>query len=261
MSRGHQLSSYLKYLAKAKTRFYIHSPFVFDFINNVKRNTSNYYAFQEIDKIYIRYLSSNEVLEIEDFGAGSIKNSSRHRKLSDIASIAGSGLKKGKILFHLVNHYQAQNILELGTSLGLGTLYLAKANSEAKIYTVEGSSEVARIADETFRSEGMNNISLFQGTFHEHLTNILQEMRTVDLAFVDGHHEEQATLEYFEQILPFIHEDSILVFDDIYWSKGMTSAWQKIKQDPKVTVSIDLYQLGICFFHPSQAKENFQLYF
>lgn len=261
MSKLHQISAYLGHLFSAKTRFYIHSPFVFDFINQVKRNSNNYYAFNEIYSIRKAYLNSSETIKVDDFGAGSQHTSSTIRKISDIARLAGTDQKKGSILFNLVNHYQPMNILELGTSLGLGTLYMSKANNDSTLHTIEGSPEVARFAQQSFQDEGAENIVSHIGEFEVHLDKVLKKLKQVDLAFIDGHHTEEATLKYFDEILPFTTDKSILVFDDIYWSKGMTNAWNKIITHPDVTVSIDLYRIGICFFHSTQVKENFKLYF
>jgi predicted O-methyltransferase YrrM len=75
--------------------------------------------------------------------------------------------------------------------------------------------------------------------------------------FVDGNHQKEATLRYFKLCLPKVHENSLLIFDDIYWSRGMKEAWNEIKAHPEVTVTVDLFWIGLVYFRKGQVKEDF----
>ena len=230
----------------------VHSPFVFDFITNVLNDTRNFYYYDAIEKVRNTLYENDKVLTIEDFGAGSTVSKSNQRKVSSIARSALKPKKFGQLMFRMVNHYHANTIVELGTSLGITTSYLAAANEKGKVYTMEGAKEVAAIAKENFNKLSLQNITLIQGNFDHTLQNALHNLQTVDLAFVDGNHRKEPTLQYFHQLLLKTTEQSILIFDDIHWSKEMEEAWAIIQQHPAVTLSIDLFFIGIVFFRKEQ---------
>ena len=138
-------------------------------------------------------------------------------------------------------------------------MYLAAPNSKTKVYTIEGCPNIAKVAKVNFKKIGFNNISLINDTFEKALPNLLEQTSEVEMVYIDGNHTKNATLSYFNQLLPKITSQSILIFDDIYWSSEMEDAWEQIKNHPKVTVTIDLFELGIVFFNPELSKENFVL--
>ena len=151
-----------------------------------------------------------------------------------------------------------QNCLELGTSLGITTQYLALgSNKNKRIHTIEASKEVREIALEGFQNN--KAIQSYLGTFDKVMPNLLKDVKGLDMLFIDGNHSYEATMRYFELSKPYLNNESMLVFDDIYWSKGMTHAWEQIKADPQVKVSIDLFFVGLVFFRKEQVKENFKL--
>jgi predicted O-methyltransferase YrrM len=163
-------------------------------------------------------------------------------------------------MFRLVEHLGFENILELGTSLGISTLYLASANKTAEVYTLEGDTGSYSMATHIFHKLKMKNIKAKLGVFQETLAPTLREMKKVDLAFIDGHHDESATLNYFETIKPYCGESSAIIIDDIYWSAGMQNAWKKIQNMTEVTLTIDLFFCGIVFFRKEQKeKEHFKI--
>ncbi|MBK7763736.1 MAG: class I SAM-dependent methyltransferase [Bacteroidetes bacterium] len=254
------MKQYLLYLMKANSAHGIHSPFVFDFITQILHDQRAYYAFDEIEKLRKNLHDDTAEIEVEDYGAGSHTHATSKRKIKDIAKNAGRNKKFGELLFRMVNHYQCKQILELGTSLGLGTAYIASANKNAKVITIEGSEQIARIATQNFSSLSLSNIQQIIGKFDEVLHDVLISNDTFDLIFVDGNHTKEATLRYFEQLLPYLGEHSILVFDDIHWSKGMHEAWEFIHQHQQVTLSIDVFFFGIVFFKKEcMVKQHFIL--
>lgn len=239
---------YLKYLFAAKTRYDVHGPFIFDFINQVIKDRRHYYAFDEIESRRDSLLANEATIIVEDFGAGSKVNKTPERKISAIAKNTLITPRFGQLMFRIVQNRQPETILEIGTSLGISTLYLAKAAPLAKLITLEGSKSVADIAQQQFNSLVCSNISIITGEFSATLPSALSQLQTLDLAFVDGNHRFAPTIDYFEQLKPYLTEKAIVIFDDIHWSDEMEKAWNTIKADPKVTLSIDLFFKGIVLF-------------
>lgn len=163
----------------------------------------------------------------------------------------------------MVQYYEPKNIIELGTSLGITSLYLAKGNPQAKLYTFEGDPSLCHIAREQSKKLGVNNIAFQTGEFEDSFTLFLQSFsEKIDLAYIDGNHRKAPTLRYFEQLLPFLHNNSMLIFDDIHWSKEMEEAWQTICASEKVTLSIDLFFIGIvCVSDAFKVKQHFRIRF
>ena len=253
---------YGRYLINAKSRYEVHSPFVFDFINEVLRDSRHYYAFDEIEYRRSLLLKDESVITVEDFGAGSKINKTPERKVSAIAKNTLITPKFGQMLFRMVGMLRPETVLEIGTSLGISTLYLAKAAPTARIISLEGSSSVAELAIEQFTSLQVENIQIITGEFSSTLPKALSNLGKIDIAFIDGNHRFAPTVQYFEQIKPFLHSKSVLIFDDIHWSDEMEQAWNAIKADPSVTLSIDLFYKGIVFFDAAfHSKQHLVLHF
>jgi predicted O-methyltransferase YrrM len=155
-------------------------------------------------------------------------------------------------MHRMINFYMATRVVELGTSFGITTSYLASSNPLTKIYTHEGSPQVADIAEGTFNQLALNNVKLIRGNFDETLYQTLSNLTHVDFAFIDGNHRKIPTINYFELLLQKKTEHSVFVFDDIHWSKEMEEAWHYIRKHKSVTLSIDLFYIGIVFFRPEQ---------
>lgn len=240
----------------------MHSPFVFDFILNVLNNKSSYKAPEEIEQLRKRLLSDKRIIEVEDFGAGSRVNSSKQRSVGQIAKSALKSKRLAQLLFRLVKHYQPQTIIELGTSLGITTAYFSKANPTASIKTIEGSKQVAAIADENFQKLNCANIQLLTGNFDDVLPSTISQLSSIDLAYIDGNHRYEPTINYFHQFLPKSNSQTILVFDDVHWSNEMEKAWEEIKSHPSVQYTIDIFFLGFVFFREEfKVKQNFVIRF
>lgn len=255
---------YIKYYLSASNGkgHGVHSPFVFSFITKVLNDDRHFYAYEAIEQLRQSLKTDQQQLEITDFGAGSRVKKNNTRKVAEIAASSLKPKKFGQLLFRIVDHYSPQNILELGTSLGVTTAYLAAAKEASTIVTMEGASAVAEVAKRNFNTLGLKNIQLVEGNFDETLTATLAKMGNIDMAFVDGNHRYEPTVRYFRELLPAMQEHSILIFDDIHWSKEMEQAWEEIKQDPAVTLSIDLFFIGLVFFRKEQkAKQHFVIRF
>lgn len=257
------LLKYLQYYVKASNGkgHGVHSPFVFDFITHILNDDRSFYAFEQIEHVRSKLLTDGRQLTIEDFGAGSRIATRNQRTVKEVAKSSLKPKKYSQLLFRIIDAYQPNNILELGTSLGITTSYLASAKANANVITMEGASAIAAIAKENFASLQLQNIDIVQGNFDFTLDEVVQHrMPIVDFAFIDGNHRLEPTVRYFQQLLPVINEYSILVFDDIHWSKEMEQAWQTIISHSSVTLSIDLFFIGLVFFRREhKVKQHFTI--
>jgi len=240
----------------------MHSPFGFEFITKILNDKAEYACYETIEQLRQQLNHDNTLLTIEDFGAGSRIHDSYKRKVCDIAKSSLKPKKFSQLLFRIANFYEPKNILELGTSLGITTAYLASAISHGNVITMEGAKEVAAVARKNFQQLQLKNIKIVEGDFDSNLVSVLNDFSSIDLAFVDGNHRKEPTIKYFEQLISKTTNNSILVFDDIHWSKEMEEAWGYIRQHSSVTLTIDLFFIGIIFFrHEQLEKQHFSIRF
>ena len=240
----------------------IHSPFVYDFVRHVLMDRQPYPAYKEMERLRELLLKDNTVLEVEDMGAGSASGATRQRTVASIARNAAKRKKWAQLLFRIVRHYSASNIVELGTSLGISSGYMALANMHARIITCEGSKPVAQYARRNFEALKLQNVQLAEGNFDETLDGVLAQLPQVDLAFIDGNHRLEPTLHYFNKIINKTHPASVIILDDIHWSEEMESAWAKVQQHPSVKLTIDLFFFGLVFFNEDiKVKQHFTIRF
>lgn len=240
----------------------IHSPHVFKFITGVLNDTRHYNAYDKVEELRKRMLQDRKVIEVEDFGAGSAISKTGEQSIASIAANAAKPGKYGQLLFRIVNYYHPQFILELGSSLGITTAYLGSANHGAEVITMEGDGGISDIARKNFNSLGLKNIELIEGNFDNTLETVTNRMPRIDFAFIDGNHRREPTERYFRRLLSRINERSILVFDDIHWSREMEAAWETVKNNDSVTCTIDLFFMGIVFFREEfKEKQHFVIRF
>lgn len=270
-----QIKSYLKFLWYSKNEHAVHSPFVFHLITKCfydKESKREYAILKEYRK---SLLENKKTIEVTDFGAGSKVFKSNARQITKIAKTAGITQKRAELLFRITNYFQPTTILEIGTSLGLATSALALGNPKAKITTLEGCPETAKIAklqlaklsSRAQSRDNLKNVECITTEFNDYLQICTRDQRSnwrsnlqsviCNLIYFDGNHSKKATLEYFELLLPTICNETLWIFDDIHWSQEMEDAWEIIKKHPKVTVTIDTFQWGIIFFRHEQPKEHF----
>lgn len=268
---------YLQYFFRAKGITYLHSPFLYHLYSHIIQDQKFFYAFEEIEQVRNELLANTNTIEITDLGAGSRvfknKDGKNTRTISQIAQYSALRPKEGRILFRLMEYFKPKYVLELGTSLGLGTLYLHKGNPNAQIHTIEGCPNISAFAKQSldnFIKDDIHSLSQRENIFF-HLGNIDELLPKfcqiennkifpqIDLAYVDANHRFEPTLRYFELILTKITPNSVLIFDDIHWSKPMHQAWEIIKKHPLITLTIDLFGIGIVFFNKNLSKEDFVL--
>ena len=257
----HQLKHFIKHFLTAKRNGHgIHSPFAYKLCEEVFYNTLSFYDFEELNKIRQQLLEDEQVLEIQDLGAGSKTFSGNKRKIKNLVLNGTSNTKQSELLYKLINFLNCQNCIELGTSIGLNTLYLAKANKNAKVISIEGSKDLVEFASKLASKNKTENIQFMNANFDDVFSNLINNTKSLDFLYVDGNHRYEATLNYFNLALEKKNNNSVFVFDDIYWSKGMTKAWKQIQQHSSVTLSIDTFYFGLVFFR-EEIKEKIDLRF
>jgi len=252
---------YFLHRLKAKNRHGLHSPFVYRLADEVIYGFDTKKVYNEIENLRQGLTTDKRIINVTDLGAGSQVNKSKSKKISEIAKTALKPAKLAQLLYRLTADLTPATIIELGACLGITTVYLQKAFPDAVVYTLEGCPETASVAVEIFKKSGKNNIELIAGNFDITLPGVINKLPRLDLVFVDGNHLRDATLKYFEWCLPKVHENTLLIFDDVYWSKGMKEAWLQIKAHPRVTVTIDLFWIGLVYFRKGQAKQDFKIRF
>ena len=254
------IGAYALHLLTSKSKYAIHSPHVFEFCTKVLPHQAS--AWGKKVEAYRKFLTKDHTLiSFPDFGARGQGGAIREVQLSHLAKMAARKYRAGELLYRLCQFYQIKRGLEFGTNLGIGTMYQMGAVAEAQFITMEGAPAIADYASNTFQHFELSP-QLMVGEF----SNILQRQLSLekfrpDYVFLDGNHQYQATIDYMNQLLPHMAENAMIVLDDIHWSKGMHKAWMEIVQMPQVSVSIDLYMMGICWVKKKQAKEHFKLRF
>ena len=253
--------NYFVYLLTAKgiKGHGIHSPFLFKLVTAVFNDKRYYKEFQIIDQARSLYFSNHAKIVQEDFGAGSKFSMTAEKKICDIARKASTQPKYGELLFKLVRFYQPKNIVEFGTSLGLGTLYLAMAAPKSEIISIEGSEELSLKARQMLKSLGINHVRVINGEFRMLAESGEVFDEPVDFVYFDGCHTKEMTLYLFEKMVLKAGESAVFVFDDIRWSAGMEEAWRQIIADERVALSIDLFQVGIVVFKKGISKQHIAL--
>ncbi len=245
----------------AKTRHDVHSPFVYKLLDEVIYDTKDKADYKKTEDLRAKLLKDERFITITDLGAGSHVNNQKQKQVMQLAKNALKPKKLAQLLYRLAKEFQPQHIIELGTCLGVTTAYFSLAMPNAEITTMEGCPQTAGVAQENFRELSLKNIDVNIGNFDDRLPEVIHQQEKLDFIFIDGNHRKEATLNYFKWCLPKIHERSVIIFDDIYWSAGMKEAWENIKSHPEVTVTIDLFWIGLVFFKKDQVKEHFKIKF
>ncbi len=257
MQKTDFIRNYISYRYSSRTKYDVHPPFLFNLITQVFEDKKTHPEYKEIENLKKKLIKDQQIISITDLGAGSSMNNNPERSISYIARTSSKSKKHGRLMYRLANYFKPGNILELGTSLGLSTAYMALGSPESKITTIEGCPNIAAIAEDNYKQLGIDNIKLITGSFENELGGVLDSIPQVDFVFIDGNHKQEPTIKYFEQCLFKTVNDSIMIFDDIHWSEGMEKAWEHIKQHPDVTLSIDLFYMGIVFLKKELTKEHF----
>lgn len=242
--------AYLRYLWKAQGIHKAHSPFIFSLFNEVLNRNKHFYVFDHIEAQRRLLSKDHGLISVEDHGAGSNRLKGNVRRISSIANSSLKRPKYAQCLFRLCDHLHAKQVLELGTSLGLTTAYLAAATEE--VTSVEGAPEIAHIA----RNQ-LKQLDLHATVVNAVFAEVLPELQTkeYDVIFIDGHHKGEALLSYAEALIPTLTENGVLVVDDINWSSDMQTAWQQLAQRQEFELAVDLFEMGILFKRKGMQKQ------
>jgi len=252
---------FIDFLLHSGNRYRVHSPFLFTLINEVIRNNETAGDFGRIEQIRQEYLTSDENIRKTDYGESEKNTPARVYPVS-LRKIARTSLtppRYARRLYRLTRFMKAGSIIEIGTSLGITTAYLALANPDARIITLEGCPELSRIAKEHFNLHGFKNIELIEGRFEESLPAALDRLGKVDLVYIDGNHHKEAMIDYYKQCFDHSGNETIMVIDDIRRSPGMEEAWDIIRQKEEVRVSLDMFSSGWLLFRKELSKQHFRL--
>jgi predicted O-methyltransferase YrrM len=216
---------------------------------------------RRIEILKKKLCASSTKISIADYGAGSTKFGIAPRTepqggiivktIGDVCRKSTRPHKWNFLLFRLIREFRPLVCLELGTALGISAAYQAAAlelNRQGKIITLEGAESLASLARSNFKELDLSKTNVVIGRFLDTLQDVLIKNAPIDFVFIDGHHEEYATLNYFKQILPSLSDGAVLVFDDISWSRGMERAWNIIRKNRNLKVSVDLFSVGICIY-------------
>ena len=207
------------------------------------------------ENAYAQFRKNRDNIIVTTFGAKGGKT--KDVKISALARKSSSKGKYGRLLQRTANFLQPRKILELGTSLGVGTLYLSAGSPDSKIITVEGCTQTYNIARENFTNSNVNNIEAINSGFDEILEQIVADNQDIDLVYIDGNHTYKATLYYYELFSSRLENGAVLFFDDINWSKGMSKAWREIVKDSKSIVTIETARMGIVFLNSKLTPKHY----
>ncbi len=235
----------------------IHSPFFYDFYKNVIKVSRKADGHPKIEEIRNSLLANQTELKIENLGAPSAVQKDK-QTVADVAQRSLSPTRLSLFYQQIVNYTDAKYIVELGTSMGLNTLYLAE-KKDASVFTFEGSKPLINIARTHFELLESKNIKLIEGNIDSTLSAFLQNPNKINFALLDANHRYEATIRYFNLMMKRLNEKSVMVIDDIHWSLEMEKAWKELSHHELVYGSIDLYRCGVLFFEPALNKQHFTL--
>jgi predicted O-methyltransferase YrrM len=253
-----RIRSFFTYWLEAVDEHSLHSPFFFDLYTSQIKPRAVAGKYDRIETLRKKLLVDERVIPVRDLGTGATRR--KQRKISAIARTSLSMPRYSNVFCRLIDHFEARCIVELGTSFGINTLYLAE-KPEVRVATFEGAPAIADIAGLTFEFASKKNIDLIVGNIDKTLPAFLARTRRVDFAFLDANHSYDPTLKYFEWLLKKVHEKTVLIVDDIHHSHEMERAWKAIRNHRLVYGSVDLFRCGIVFFDPSLNKQHVILQF
>ena len=160
----------------------------------------------------------------------------------------GKSARWGGFLYLVAREFGCRSGIELGACAGLSAYYLGSAVE--RLVTVEGSAALADIARETVAP--LPGVRVVNALFNDALDAVGEDR--FDLAYIDGHHEQMATLRYFERLQPSLEPGGVILFDDISWSQDMRDGWERVCAMPDLSDCVDLGEVGLCIWRPGVAK-------
>lgn len=227
----------------------IHSPFAYELVSKVLYDRSGKTGLIKMEEIVNDLKKSKDTVKVKEGGSGSLSFNSDERRISDLVKRSSVQPKFGRLLFNLVSHYKPENIYELGTSVGVSTLYLALANTLSKVKTVESDKQLCDFANDIFKDNNIKNVQVIKGIFDDVIPDLIKRYPSPDFVFIDGNHNYEATIRYYFIFCERIKK-GLMVFDDIHWSREMNMAWKEIIKDENCQITFDLFFMGIVVVNP-----------
>ncbi|MEI6312827.1 MAG: class I SAM-dependent methyltransferase [Bacteroidota bacterium] len=241
----------------SKSIYKIHSPFLYDLVAHVLESKSHIDSVEKIEKLRNDLSSSTEKIVFEGFGA---TVAAKTHPLNYVVKHISTPHRYGTWYYKVIEKFNYKQIVELGTCIGIGTMYLA-SNPQTNVVTFEANKACVDKAKELFELHSLANIEIIEGDIQDTLASYVIKAESIDMVLIDANHTYEATLHYFNQLMPKIHSKSLVVIDDIYWSEEMTRAWESLKNHPAVCLSLDFYRAGFLFFeHNRLEKEHFKVW-
>ena len=253
----YRIKSRLNFLLKSSNQHGIHSPFVYDLITKCFYDKTPFSAYHNLKALRNKLIYNQDLVKIKHYSEASKVFQSNHQKISTIVKCEGSSYKKQKQLYRITNYFKPKNVLELGTSLGLGSAAMAIDSNNSIITTIEVNKNISAIAKKVFKSYQLKNIQIDTSSFKDFFKKSNYE--NLDLVYLDGTCDKESTIENFNSLLKHSHNESVFIINNIYWSKEMTEAWNIIKKQKEITVSIDTFYWGFLFFRKEQPKQHFTI--
>lgn len=255
MANFHQVKSFIRHWLYEVDDHSVHSPYFFDLYTKIvnKRNRSD---LPVLDNLRRDLEANKTILTIEDFGSGGKQENIHKRSIGEIARASLTPYRVAMFYLDLLYFSEAHRVVELGSSLGLTTLFLAQKR-DAMIYTFEGSHSIANVALTNFEWAGRKNIQLIEGNIDKTLHQFLEPTDKIDFVLLDANHRYLPTLDYYHQLSKRLKASSVMVIDDIHRSEEMEKAWSEIRQDTLVYGSVDLFRCGMLFFDPALNKQHY----
>ncbi len=262
-----RVKSFFGHLLTARTRYSIHSPFLYHFICQVLNDNYQYDDYLDVEGFREKIAYDRSWFKKMDLGAKGEGRESIIQVSSEVDKITIPS-KYGQLLYRTIRYFGLRYALELGTGFGIGSAYLMKglqANRKSKLITIEGCPETSNITRkylENLREENPGTeLIMVEGAFEDHLKNALNSIKEIDFLLMDGHHKKEPVIRNFNTVLPYMNNSGVIAIDDINWSPEMKSAWETIIQNSNVSMTVDLYRMGLIFLSPSLPKSSFKIRF
>lgn len=256
----------LKYIQHLFYRSYrkgygIHSPYLFEFVNKILFNTAKVRVPGEILCLHRELKADRSMIPVGKLGATSNVDKAEERSVRSFVRTSSVTEKYGALLFRISKWFEPEIIIELGSGLGISTLYLASGSPGVPLHSVEGNTDRASFAAQLICKSGLVGTTIHWGEMEEKLDEIVPMINGRFVAFVDGNHRYEPTIAYLRKLIEAAGEDSLIIMDDIYWSKGMQAAWKEVISWPGVRVSIDLFHVGVLLLRSDLDKAHLKIKF
>lgn len=250
--------NYLIYFFTSDTKYDVHSPFVYNFVVNTINSRKQKPFYHSIELIRTKMLKSQALIKVKALGAKAHEGD-KTLTLGQLCRRTSKSAKYAELLERICAYQNPQIAIEIGTSLGISTLYQAMSINNGWLISLEGNPESIKVAQHNAEQLELRNIQFIEGDFNSTLPEVVKQLETIDYVFFDGNHTYEATIQYFEWCLTKANQNTIFIFDDIRWSADMFQAWNKVIDHQHVTVSIDLFAMGLVFFRTGQEKQHFTI--